>query len=142
MNAIIFVFAGRMGNDRWLRVAMGYNNPLIVLTAIGVFIGFVRLTIFGDKINRIIFFFSKSTLAVYLLHSTNKVFTVFRSIPIQYIKNNFGIKIAYLSLLLFAVLIYVACTLFDTAFRNLTKINEISDKFGKYITKEKRGIIK
>ncbi len=99
-----------MRQEAWNLFA--YNNPLILLESI-----FLLLFVKGMSNNRFekykwISALSKSTLTVYLLHSTCWL-TKLRHIPMELLIQEFGFWIALIMLPVYAIFIYLICCVVD-----------------------------
>lgn len=66
------------GNGKLVFHFYAYNNPLIMLSAVSLFIAFGRMNINASPNNKVSFI-AGHTLAVYLLHSNNPLISPYRS---------------------------------------------------------------
>lgn len=89
IQIIYFVF----GNGKLVFHFFAYNNPLIILSAVSLFIAFTRMNI--NKSSRGVSTVAEHTLAVYLLHSNNPLISPYRSALIN-AANPFWAKILLL----------------------------------------------
>ena len=109
----------------------GYNNPLIILLAIGVFLLFVRGR-FPHWLGRTAAFAGPSMFTVYLLHeATNHELSV--ALYNRYLlpwHPAGGVVAQFFALLLSAALIYTVCVLFD-----------LCRRAGLCILEKKRGVL-
>ena len=82
IQLIYFVF----GNGKLVFHFYAYNNPLIFLSAISLFMAFARIDISTSKNRSIISLIAGHTLAVYLLHSNNPLISPYRGALINCVK--------------------------------------------------------
>ena len=84
-----------------------YNNPLVMLSTVAVFLWFSQLKIQSSAINNI----AKGALGVYLLHSTNTTLSPYRGVVVSWGFGSFG----YPGLFLAIVCVYGGCLLLSIA---------------------------
>ena len=114
---IVLMWLGR-GGLAWRMFA--YNNPLIVIEAISLFIIFTKIGKEG-RISLSIGKLGKYTLAVYLIHS-NPLVTTYRFIPVQqYIEKN-GIWVMPMSIIIYSIILFMACICIEIIRSKITKL--------------------
>lgn len=87
----------------------GYNNPLLVMNAIIVFLAFKQVTITSDIINKV----AASSFAVYLIHDSDfGHYCISKGIYI--LNEEVNQPLIYLiTLIIISVLVYYICTIVD-----------------------------
>lgn len=97
-----------------------YNNILVFLESISLFIWFNSIK---KKINKhkVITFFASSTLITYLLHSTCWL-TILRNYPVKILINNNLFYLGIVLLPIYALLIYFICSIVSLIYDKTIKI--------------------
>lgn len=135
MNACAILMAiNILENGKIASVLLSYNNPLVALSSVFLLLAFTKLKINEEsKVADIIRFLSKNVLAVYILHSSNKVFVYYRDIPMKMLTDSENVVAAYVCLIPYALVIFVACIFIDKGFqktigRGINCVTEILEK--------------
>ncbi|MGN0181266.1 MAG: acyltransferase [Candidatus Ornithomonoglobus sp.] len=118
VNALIMLAAVNIVHKGKLAsVLLVYNNPLVVAASVSFFLGFTRLK-FNEsgRAANIIRFFSSNVLAVYIIHSSNKVVPYYRNMLLGKIVSRYGVLTGFLCVIPYAVLIFIACIMIDKLF--------------------------
>lgn len=135
----IFIMLFCINNNYYniiLDYLLAYNNPLIVLESFGLVLIFLKIEIKNTRISLFISYAAMSTMAVYILHSTNAIFTKYRNIPLNYLVSEGKWRCAYFVLLPYALLIFAICVLADKAFEKIfgKLVDNISMSLAKLFT--------
>ena len=95
-----------------------YNNVIVLIESLGLFIwvNSWKFKISSEKVIRIISFLATNTLMVYLLHSTCWL-TIIRRMPIVKIYQSGLFKLGILLLPIYALLIYIVCSLISLLYK-------------------------
>lgn len=96
-----------------------YNNPLIVIEAVSCFLGFkeLKLSCQSEIMQKIIALMGKSTIMVYLLHSTCWLETL-RGLPIYWVNAHFGYLAMMVSIPIFAVCWCIGCSIVNVIYEH------------------------
>lgn len=95
-------------------VLLVYNNPLVAIETIFLFLFFAKLQINeNSRYASLIKYLGQNTLAVYILHSSNRVLNYYRDIPLQGMIESNQVILAYIFVFIYAVVIFVICTFID-----------------------------
>lgn len=97
-----FIFAGKSNIIGGIRY-FSYNNPLVLISSIGLFMCFARMNVRYIKIINI---FAGGALAVFLMQSSMQLCS-YRVVASKMIFAEYS----YLGLLLFAIAIYICCSI-------------------------------
>ena len=111
VNGIVIAAVYFLLNGKWAWLMYAYNSPLIVLESISLLIGFSKLQV-KHTVGRYVSKLAKSTLMVYLLHSTCWL-SFFRTYPVKWMVAKGFIWTGILLLPVYAVMIYLICYVID-----------------------------
>ena len=118
LNAIIGLISINILHEKMDRL-LAYNCPLIVISSVALLVIFAKFDIpQNSKYGKIILFFSTNTLAVYIIHSSNKVIPYYRNILMGYVLEKSMIG-AYIFVLPYAIVIFIVCVLIDKVFQRV-----------------------
>lgn len=125
--AVIFIYLNN-GEIAW--ELYSYNNPLVLIGSVSLFLFFKSLVVKNEKKNKIILEMSSIVLAAYIIHSTsilsNHIYLLFS----KYINILTGIN-KTIVLLLYTVLIFISCYLIEIIRKSL--FEKIFDSITEYI---------
>ncbi|MDQ0196275.1 acyltransferase [Paenibacillus wynnii] len=132
--AMLFIFLDK-GTVAW--TLYNYNNPLVVIGSVSLFLYFKDLNIENNKLSRTIYYASNSVLAVYIIHSSSSVATYFNQFLRNYsIKLNFLLNTVFL--LLYSIAIFCVCAFIEEMVRKklfLNIFNKFSNNISNKLTK-------
>lgn len=140
LNALFIIISILLlKKNNFALLMLSYNNPLVVIESILLFNFFIkkRQNNINSKFDNMIRFFGKKTLSIYILHSTNKVLTLYRNIPLQVLITTGNWIIAIFILIPYALIIFVVGGLIDEIYeKTIGKLIElILDKMNQYMVK-------
>lgn len=143
VSFVIHIFTFGKGEVWEISMVRDYNNPIIYLASIAVFVVFLNISINNRVIKRLILFVSPLTLAVYLIHESSFVSGwLWNTINVNTWCVNNGLFIIQALGTVFAI--FILCCAFEfirkTVFK-LLKIDYLVIKLSDYAESKIRGII-
>lgn len=116
-NALLIVFSitvlkwGKLGS-----ILLMYNNPIVVISSVSFVAMFSQLKCeVTGMMKGFLTMFGSNTIAVYILHSSNRVIPHYRNLLIELLYAKLGIMV-YFTVFLYAALIYVVCVAINIVF--------------------------
>lgn len=104
-----FLVRAGFHTDHTISIAFSYINPIVILSSLALFFTLVNTEVpYSKTINWI----AASVFSVYIIHINGFIFRYFRN-TVWYIYSSFPAVIRGLLILLFLVMVYMACILLD-----------------------------
>lgn len=118
-------FIGHVSTGEFL---IGYNNPLVIMSSLYLFLAFRKL----DFRNHIVNYFSSSALAVYLIHINPNIWPYYENV-VKYLKESFEGGWGILLIVAFALLVMMSCIIIDKIRIAITPLSIIHSACNKIV---------
>jgi len=109
LNFLLAIFVLKLGIPRFARASITYTNPLVILTAAGIFMVYNAWHI---KHSKTINFISASVLSVYLFHMAPGMIDIFKQTVINIYTANSGIK-TFCLIFAFCTIVFIISIVID-----------------------------